>query len=143
MANLPIHWIATRAFCHATEEEDRVRRAVDFVLPGAEENRTVVEGQFGNPLIILSRRETNGSRIQRVWTRFEEAGILSRVRTDVARRLDEDGVLHLRLDKQTAFGEDLSLSSGSDAIDLQVKLKAFPANAAVLRRVADELVGAR
>ena len=143
MANLPIHWIATRALCHATEEEDRVRKAVEFVLPGADETRTIVEGQFGNPLVILSRRETNGSRIQRVWARFGEAGILSGMRADLGQRLDSDGVLHLRLDKQAAFEEVLGLSSGSDAIDLQVKLKAFPAKAVALRRVADELVGAR
>ena len=31
MANLPIHWIMARAYCAATEEEDRVVRALDTV----------------------------------------------------------------------------------------------------------------
>lgn len=142
MASPPIHWITARAYVHATEEEDRVREALDRILPGAPEEREVLEGQFGNPLVVLSRRVSTATAITAVWDVWTLAGVVDRIREDVEDRLDSDGVLHLRLDKQAAFRGSLALAKGPDTVDLQVKLKAYPAKEIVLRQVAREIVGA-
>lgn len=142
MANPPIHWITARVHCHATEDEDRVRRALDQVVPDAPEERQVLQGQFGNPLVVLTRRVSGGAEIAAAWERWATAGLIESVRTSVDDRLDPDGVLHLRVDKQAAFGGILTPATGPDFIDLQAKLKAYPAKADVLRRVARQVVGA-
>lgn len=142
MANPPIHWIAARVHCHATEDEDRVRRALDQVVPGTPEQRQVLQGQFGNPLVVLTRRVTAGAEVAAAWERWMTAGLIDTIRMTVDGRLDPDGVLHVRVDKQAAYGGILTLATGPDFIDLQAKLKAYPAKADVLRRVAREIVGA-
>src|SRR5438093_306164 len=54
--------------------------------------------------------------------------------------LDEDGVLHFRLDKQAAYREHLELAKDSDPIDVRLKLIAYPAKPAEARRVAHSIL---
>jgi RNA-binding protein len=142
MANPPIHWITARVYCHATEDEDLVRRALDNIVPAASEERQVLEGQFGGPLIVLTRRVSASPEVAETWNRWAAAGLIDRIRESVDQRLDSEGVLHVRLDKQAAFGGVLALATGTDVVDVQAKLKAFPARQDILRRVAREVVGA-
>jgi len=140
MASLPIRWIRVRAYCHATEEEDRVARALEAVCPGGEDHREVLEGQHGNPIVHLARRLADAKAIRRTWALWDRAGILSAIRPDVDARTDADGVLHFRIDKQRAFEGRLELAKEEDSVDVQVKIEAYPARAEEIRRVARELL---
>lgn len=140
MASLPIRWIAARVYCQATEEEDRVIRALDRALPGGRETRERLEGQFGNPVVSILRRLDSSTEIRTAWDRWLAAGLIRPLHTDLEGRVDEDGVLHFRVDKQVAFGGGLSPAHGADAIDIQVKLKAYPATRVEILRVARGLV---
>jgi RNA binding exosome subunit len=140
MPSLPIHWIMARVYCHATEEEDRVVRALDVLCAGGAEVRDMLEGQHGNPIIHFVRRLEDGKEISAAWDRWREMGLVRAVRPDVDARLDDDGVVHFRVDKQRAYEGALALARDEDAIDVQVKLKAYPARADVIRRVARALV---
>src|SRR5437879_1310758 len=55
MAKLPIRWIEARTYRHATEDEGRVGRALDFAVPGGTPAREVLQGHFGNELVRLTR----------------------------------------------------------------------------------------
>ena len=140
MTKLPIHWIEARTYRHSTEEESRVEQALGFALPAGQSRREALEGHFGNPLIRLTRRIGDASSIRSVWERWSNAGLPSAFASEVDARVDEEGILHFRLDKQEAFQERLVLATNPDAIDVRVKLVAFPAKPDVARRVAHSIV---
>lgn len=139
MASLPVRWIEARAYCQATEEEERVLRALETAVPGATETRERLDGQFGNPVMAIRRRVERSEGIRTAWDRWKAAGILHVLRDDLESRVDEDGVLHFRIDKQAAYAGNLLPARGGDAIDIQAKLKAYPANREEILRVAREL----
>jgi hypothetical protein len=55
-------------------------------------------------------------------------GAHERVLATLDARVDDDGILYLRLDKQAAFAGRLVLLDGEDAIQLRLKPEAHPAN---------------
>jgi len=140
MAKLPIHWIEARTYRHATEDEARVETALAFAAPGVESAREVLEGHFGNVLVRLTRHIDDGKSIREVWERWSAAGLPQALDSDVDARVDEDGVLHFRLDKQAAFQERLALAKDSDAIDVRLKMVAYPAKPEIARRVARSIL---
>lgn len=140
MASLPIRWIEARTYCHATEDESRVERAMTFVCPEGETSREVFEGHFGNVLVRLSRRVEERKAVRRIWERWSEAGLADAIGSNVDARVDEDGVLHFRLDKQAAFEERLVLAKDPDAVDVRLKLIAYPAKAEEAKRIARSIV---
>ena len=140
MADLPIRRIEARTYCHATEEEERVAAALAFAIPEGVTSREELEGHFGNPLVRLTRRVEKRPAIRAVWSHWAKARVPSAIARDVEARLDEDGVLHFRLDKQAAFQERLELAHDSDAIDVRLKLIAYPAKPAEARRVAHAIL---
>jgi len=140
MAKLPIHWIEARTYRHATEEEARVEKALGFAFPAGETRREDLEGHFGNPLVRLTRRIDDAASIRAVWQGWSAAGLPASLASDVDARVDEDGVLHFRIDKQEAFQGRLALATDADMIDVRVKLVAFPAKAEIARRVAHSIV---
>jgi hypothetical protein len=141
MAKLPIRWIEARVHCHATEEESRIARALETAFPAGDVERETLEGHFGNPLVRLTKRVDHAADISEVWNRWTTSGFLRSILEEVDARVDEEGVLHFRLDKQRAYGGALGLASGADAMDIRVKLMAFPAKPEEARRVARGLVG--
>ncbi|HYM40066.1 MAG TPA: RNA-binding domain-containing protein [Thermoplasmata archaeon] len=140
MASLPIHWIVARAFCHATEEESRVALALETAVPKGATTRRALEGEHGNPLVILTRRVDAPADVRAVWSQWSEAGLVAALRNAVDSRVDDDGILHLRIDKQKAFQGMLVPAREADTIDVQVKLKAYPAKPEEIRRIATLLV---
>jgi len=140
MADLPIRRIEARTYCHATEAEERVAAALLFAVPEGETSREELEGHFGNRLVRLTRRVEKRPGIRVVWERWSAAGIPAAIGQDVEARVDEDGVLHFRLEKQAAYQERLELAKDSDPIDVRLKLIAYPAKLAEVRRVAHSIL---
>jgi len=136
MAKLPVHWIEARAYCHATEDEARVAQALDATFPAGETVRESLEGHFGNPLVRLTRRVEEGKTIRSIWERWTAAGLLENIAKDVESRVDDEGVLHFRIDKQAAYLQKLTLAQDADTIDVRLKLMAFPAKREVARQLA-------
>jgi RNA binding exosome subunit len=140
MAKLPIHWIEVRTYSHATEDEARVSAALAFALPQGESIREVLEGHFRNTLVRLTRRVEDAKSIRATWERWSTSGLPQWFESDVDARVDNDGVLHFRLDKQAAFLERWALAKDSDAIDVRLKLVAYPAKPEIARRVARSIL---
>lgn len=140
MVKLPIHWIEAQTHCHATEEEARVERSLAFVCPEAETTREVFEGHFGNTLVRLSRRIEDGKAIRATWGRWSTWDLPKILGKDLDARIDDEGILHFRLDKQAAFGGEIRLAQDSDVIDVRLKLMAFPAKVEEARRVARSIL---
>lgn len=143
MATLPIHWIEARAHCHATEDEGRVAQALAFACDGGSVKREALEGHYRNPIVRLRRHVKGTSEIRAIWSRWSDASVPAALLPDVATRVDDDGVLHFRLDKQAAYRETLALAKDTDSIDVRVRLRAYPATPEALRRTAASLLEAR
>ena len=132
------HWIELRAYVHATEDEEKVVGALRTILPSGDLKREVLAGHFGNPLVSLAVRAERAPEMRDIWRR-----ILGALGTDEALhaledRVDEDGVYHLRIDKQAAFQGRIERPSSADVIDLRAKVAAFPRK----REIAIELLRA-
>ena len=136
------HWVEVRAYCHATEEEEKVLAAMRTVLPGAEAKREALAGHFGNPLVRLAARAENAPVIKEAWRRIVAALGKDEVARDLEDRIDEDLVYHLRLDKQAAFLGRIERSASGDILDLRAKVAAYPAKREVALRVVREFVEA-
>ena|SRR5437867_3387893 len=131
------HSVELRAYCHATEEEDRVARALQTLSPDAPKvERT--EGHHGNPILLMECRIADRDGIANFWGRIKEAGVLPQVLEGLQDRIDGDAVLHLRIDKQRAFAGAIELARHDDVISVRAKVAAHPANRATALRSARE-----
>ena len=98
------------AFSHATEDEDKVEKAMKNLLPEENRdlwlNRKTLKGYHGDPITIVTGK---------IRTKKGATGVLRRVMQELSsldqqrlldeleERLDDGGNLYIRLDKQNAY----------------------------------------
>jgi len=134
----PILSISATVFARATEDEEKVRKALELVLPPPEERkkmklsvkRTVAKGVLGNPIIIIEARADRKSDARKWWKHI--VSLLKKedveyVLENMHDFLDEFGVVHLRFDKQAAYLGRPVLSGGGGVIKIRAQLEAYPA----------------
>ncbi len=133
-------------FIHATEDEERVLRALTSLLP--EELRrldslplrkSLAYGFYGNPILLL-RLEFNGEEANKIVMH-----IFSSMLSEDLRYILEDfesrfakGRLYLRFDKQEAYYGTIKLSSGDEVIRCVIKFKPHIRRREDLERVLKE-----
>ncbi len=120
------HRLEFRVYTHATEDEAKVRKALDFATGGAEVVETATEGHHGNPIRILEATVERPGAIRAFFGRLPKEDV-ERLAAEADRRLDEDLFFHLRLDKQEAYQGRLSLADHDDIIAVRGKAASFPA----------------
>ncbi|MFW5965754.1 MAG: RNA-binding protein [Halodesulfurarchaeum sp.] len=123
---LPVHYVDLRAFCYATESEDRVREALRTVLPeDAEIDVSTGEGHHGDPIRILSARIETADRIEAIFDRLSSGLEFSSIRDELEQRLDDNNAVYLTLEKQKAARGTVAQGDG---ITLRAKIEAYPAS---------------
>jgi len=125
-----IHNIVFRAIARATESEDRVKTALSLFIFDNEIETIVTEGHFGNRITIMNAR-LKGKDCNR-FIDVVKSGLpepdFRRLRNELYDRVDDECVLHMRFDKQTAYSGAVKLaSSEADTITVEIKLRAYPA----------------
>lgn len=124
-----IHNIVLRAIVRATESEDRVKIALSLFIFDNEIETIATEGHFGNRITILNAR-LKGKDCNRLID-IVKSGLsepdLQRLQSELYDRVDDECVLHIRFDKQTAYGGMVKLASSADSIMAEIKLRAYPA----------------
>ena len=125
-------WLRLRATAHATEDPGRVAEAVRN-LTGLEPeafdavaSRTVIEGHFGDVTWVeadLSRARDVRTALDRLLPPEARAA----VRGELERRVDDDGVLYLRFEKQAAFLGRVVPTTGEDAVQARLRVEVHPA----------------
>lgn len=99
-------------FAHATEDEEKVERAVRNMIPegivGITIDRKRLKGHYNDPITFITAR----IRKRKAATKMFHATMKNlstldqqRLLEEVEERVDEAGSLYLRLDKQRAFKE--------------------------------------
>lgn len=128
------HWLRLRTVVHPTEDEAKVREALRFAagLDGkafpAVVQASRMESHHGLPLVVLEATLDRSRALRDVLARvLALPGALDRLRETLDKRVDDDGILYLRLGKQEAAQGQLALLDGEDAIQVRLKVEAYPA----------------
>ncbi|WP_415382000.1 RNA-binding protein [Halosimplex sp. TS25] len=125
MASVPLHYVDLRAFCYATEDEERVERALRAYLPeDFAVERAVSEGHHGDRIVVLSARVERADGIRHVLGRLGELDDLDAVVEELDERVDDNCAFYLTLDKQAAFSGEVRRGDG---ITFRSKVEAYPA----------------
>ncbi|WP_123534527.1 RNA-binding protein [Halosimplex salinum] len=125
MASVPLHYVDLRAFCYATEDEERVEQALRTYLPeDTEIERNVSEGHHGDRIVVLSARVERADEIRHVLDRLGELDDVDAVISELDERVDDNCAFYLTLDKQAAFSGE---AKRGDGITFRTKVEAYPA----------------
>lgn len=125
MGSVPLHYIDVRAFCYATEDEERVVRALRTILPedaGIEREETT--GHHGDRIVIRSARVEVADGMRHVLDQLRELADFDAVLAELDRRVDDNCSFYLSLDKQAAYQGEVRRGSG---LQLRAKVEAYPA----------------
>jgi RNA binding exosome subunit len=128
-SKIPIGYIDIRVFAHATEEVDKVLNAVRNIFPSELINliafrKSSLTGHHGNPIILFEARIKEKSAAQAVFEKLcSGLSILDKelLSSEIVQHL-EKGNLYIRLDKQSAYLNELKLSS-ADPIHFKIHFK--------------------
>jgi len=128
-SNVPISYIEVRVFTHATEDMDKVLSAVRNILPitladKVAFKKTNLTGYYGNPIILFETRIKEKDLVKTIFEKL--ASSLSSVdkeslNSEINQHLDK-GNLYIRLDKQSAYLNELKLCS-TDPIHFRIHFK--------------------
>ncbi|MFH0815341.1 MAG: RNA-binding domain-containing protein [Methanobacteriota archaeon] len=116
-----------RTFCHATEDESKVRKALHFVTGGAPIEVSATKGHHGNRIAILESQLTKKKEMRLFWSSLAEAGLTAEILANLDGRIGDDLALGLRLDKQEAYADRLSFDRGGDVVHVRARVVAYPA----------------
>ncbi len=117
------------AFSHATEDDDKVEKAIKNLLP--EENRDLwltrktLKGYHGDPITIVTGKIRTKKGATGVLRRVvQELSSLDqqRILDELEERLDEGGNLYIRLDKQNAYLSKVRLLE-PDPVKMKFRLR--------------------
>jgi len=114
----PIAYVDVRVFAHATEDLERVLKAVRNILPAESADtvtfkRTALTGHHGNPITLFEARIKNKKAARMLLEKL--ASNLAMVdkealNSEIAQHV-ESGNLFIRLDKQSAYLGEFRLGS--------------------------------
>ncbi len=125
MGAVPLHYIDLRTFSYATEDEQRVERAIRTFLPEDYPlERDVSTGHHGDRIVLLSTRVDNADDMRYVLDTVLACNEIDRITAELDKRVDEDCALFLQFDKQAAYRGEVELGRG---ILFRAKVEAYPA----------------
>ncbi len=117
-----------RVHLHATEVEDRVRKALAFLSGVEDPSVKRTEGHHGNAITVLTARLHRLPDIRAFWDRVRSQGQMPSILAELENRLDASGQLFLRFDKQEAYGGRIRLVRHDDVVSVKGKVAAYPAS---------------
>ena len=127
-----VHNLSVEAFLYPTEDFERVKKALDLVLPEkAKIKKEKVESYYGPEIVKLSFGTDKLPEVRKmldeITTRLSKEDKRKVIET-LDERMDSEGNLFLRFDKQKAYLGDLTLSYHGDVIKVRIKIASFPVN---------------
>ncbi|WP_456329020.1 RNA-binding domain-containing protein [Archaeoglobus sp.] len=137
-----IEWIRVSAVVHSTEDREKVGEAISTLFPFEFEIAvSKAKGHYGNPMEYLEVELTKSSEIKKFWAYFLEllGEQVDEILKTIDERIDEQNVLHIRIDKQKAYLGEVELTSGGDPIAVKLRLVTFPSKREKIIEFAKEL----
>ncbi|UCE81010.1 MAG: hypothetical protein JSV94_00805 [Methanobacteriota archaeon] len=138
----PFASMRVRALCHATEMRERVEQAVLNAVGEVQLDVSRTQGHHGNEIFVIEAR-SKGSRHAKLLFERLNSSDKQEILDTIDSRIDESCRLFIRLDKQKAFEEEVTLARDDDAIAIRIKVAAFPARKPIAIRNVTEFVVSR
>jgi RNA binding exosome subunit len=128
-SGIPIAYVDIRVFAHATEDQEKVLRALRNTLPTEfiekiTFKQTRLTGHHGNPIVLFETKVKEKDVAEAVFKKLSFGlGRLDKefLSSEIEQHVDK-GNLYIRLDKQSAFLNKLTICS-VDPIRLRVHFK--------------------
>lgn len=138
MGSVPFHYIDLRTFCYATEDEQRVKRALRTLVPEEHDiDRQESKGHYGDRILIFSTRVETADEMRYVLGQLDTGDVFGRIAAEIDDRVTENTELFIQLDKQAAFNGTVALGDG---ITVRAKIEAYPAKRAhAIENVTDAI----
>ena len=122
------HYIEFKTYCHATENMEKVKKALFFIAgQELEIEEDDAEGYFGNPIKILEGKISRNQEMDAFFERLPERSIKEMLK-DIPKRVDERCNFYLRFDKDEAYQEKFEFSRGSNTIRVRARVESYPAS---------------
>ncbi len=124
--------------CNATEDREKVMAALRMLSEAkAEVTLSTVNTHFGQPMSVVGCRFSGKNALGDLARRMGK-GPVAEILATLEQRLDDDNVLHFRLDKQSCVEGQPVLSSSltpearkeHDSIDVKVHVETYPSSRA-------------
>lgn len=119
-----VNYVQLSAIAHATEDADKVARALGRIFPKelqSKSERRMLKGHFGNRITTVRhiiRGRSAESLFEGFWHRLSTQDRETLI-AEIETRLDDQGRLHLRLDKQSSFRGEFHLKE-EDPIKMEI-----------------------
>ena len=138
-----IHNISYRVFVYGTENEEKVKEAVQTLFPNSHPQTDTTEGYFKNPVLILHDKITKNREIKELVNVLKQIDDTSKKQlfNELENKMDERRNLFLRFDKQRAYLGDLKIIEHGDAIHVKINVAAYPAKKENAIKVARDILG--
>jgi hypothetical protein len=135
MGKIGAHHVRITTFIQATEDEDKVLEAISTFIPEDIDDDDVLwdidetRGFFGNPIKVVNV-EIKRSRAVRQFLDYFRGLLDDEGREYLLERLDEkvdeEGTFYVRFNKQKAYLGEPVVEDCDDAVQIRIKVKAFP-----------------
>ena len=141
MKKIPVRAITGEAYCHESEDLEKVKKAFYLFFPKKAVSEQKADSGFGTEVTILHAKLEKKAARGAVEKILKELSLLEKKRllSEVNLRLSEDGKFCIMFDKQLAYGEKVALTDSEDCIKVSLGLEAFPANYANFVAVVQSL----
>lgn len=141
---MKIERININAVVYSTEDMEKVGEAIATLFPFEFEIEvTDATGHYGNPLKFLEVKLTKKREIEEFLRHLVSSLNQDDIRyllETLEDRVDEEGVLHLRIDKQKAYLGELEIVERGDAIVVHIKIVTYPARRERIIEAAKNLI---
>ncbi|MDG6222477.1 MAG: RNA-binding domain-containing protein [Candidatus Bathyarchaeota archaeon] len=130
MPQFPVAYVDVRFCAHATEDVEKVMKAVRNILSIKNEedeiafNKNSLDGHYGNPIVFFDARIKNKTAIKALVGNLSE-NLSSLDKVELSSTLDrcfEKGSIYLRVDKQAALQGKIKLVA-CDPIRIRLRFR--------------------
>ena len=121
-----IAWIQIETFSHATEDIEKVKSLLSkFFSFDITFNENKTYGHFGNEIIIINVELSRDKEIKIFVSNFLKIIDKSHILETLERRLDEDGILFVRMGKERVYNDDFTIDDNGDIL-ISMKFVTYP-----------------
>ena len=141
--NVKIERIIIAAVVYSTENKEKVGEAMATLFPFEFEIMvSEATGHYGNPLLYLEVEINKKRQIKEFWNNLMDLlGDQKKILLNMLEeKIDDQGVLHIRIDKQKAYLGKVELTEGGDAIVVETKIVTYPARRERIIEAARQLI---
>jgi RNA binding exosome subunit len=120
------HWARVRLFCYATEDQEKLHQTMISISGTGDFNAEMSDGHHGNSMVILSAELKSNTECAGLFGRLGK-DVINSILNELDKRIDDDCVFYMRLDKQAAVLERYEMAHHGDVVSITCKIASHPA----------------